>query len=177
MVDHEAILTRNRNIVRTNLGILDQWVGKEPSISYVKLKAATVALLKHDYNIPSHDFCVRLLESQGVMFTPGSALEMKGYVRIGFANNQTVLEQGLERVPSWWISLAESRCNSVVAISPRSYPSSDPCPCCHYELTQSRPAGTLPVPVDEPVSPFFPYVETTITPRGQTIGQFVHLEK
>ena len=40
----------------------------------------------------------RVLEAEGVMFTPGSALDMEGYVRIGYANNRAVLEEGLPRV-------------------------------------------------------------------------------
>ena len=32
------------------------------------------------------------------MFTPGSALEMEGYVRIGYANTPSILEDGLKRV-------------------------------------------------------------------------------
>jgi aspartate/methionine/tyrosine aminotransferase len=94
----DAILARNRAIVRTNLAILDRWVTQEPAISYVKPKAGTVALLKYDFDMPSREFCVRLLEAEGVMFTPGSALDMEGYVRIGYANNRAVLEAGLERV-------------------------------------------------------------------------------
>jgi aspartate/methionine/tyrosine aminotransferase len=94
----DAILARNRAIVRENLAILDRWVTEEPAISYVKPKGGTVALLKYDFDLPSRDFCVRLLEAEGVMFTPGSALDMEGYVRIGYANNRTVLEQGLPRV-------------------------------------------------------------------------------
>jgi aspartate/methionine/tyrosine aminotransferase len=94
----DAILARNRAIVRENLAILDRWIAEEPSISYVKPKAATVALLKYDFDMPSKDFCIRLLEAGGVMFTPGSALDMEGYVRIGYANNRAVLEAGLKRV-------------------------------------------------------------------------------
>ena len=94
----DAILTRNRAIVRENLAILDRWVAEEPAISYVKPKGGTVALLKYDVDMPSRDFCVRLLEAEGVMFTPGSALDMEGYVRIGYANNRAVLEEGLPRV-------------------------------------------------------------------------------
>ena len=94
----DAILTRNRAIVRGNLAILDRWVAEEPAISYVKPKGGTVALLKYDFDLPSRDFCVRLLETEGVMFTPGSALDMEGYVRIGYANNRAVLEEGLPRV-------------------------------------------------------------------------------
>jgi aspartate/methionine/tyrosine aminotransferase len=94
----DAILKRNRAIVRGNLAVLDKWVSGEPAISYVKPKGGTVALLKYDFDLPSRDFCVRLLEAEGVMFTPGSALDMEGYVRIGYANNRAVLEEGLPRV-------------------------------------------------------------------------------
>jgi len=94
----DAILKRSRAIVRENLAVLDRWIAEEPAISYVKPKGGTVALLKYDLDMPSRDFCVRLLEAEGVMFTPGSALDMEGYVRIGYANNRAVLEEGLPRV-------------------------------------------------------------------------------
>jgi aspartate/methionine/tyrosine aminotransferase len=105
----DAILTRNRAIVRGNLAILDRWVAEEPAISYVKPKGGTVALLKYDFDLPSRDFCVRLLESEGVMFTPGSALDMEGYVRIGYANNHAVLEEGLPRVSRFLRTLNSGR--------------------------------------------------------------------
>lgn len=94
----EAILQRSRLITRTNLALLDQWVQGEPLISYVKPKAATVALLKYELNMKSRDFCVALLGSKGVMFTPGSALDMEGYVRVGFANNPETMKMGLAKV-------------------------------------------------------------------------------
>jgi aspartate/methionine/tyrosine aminotransferase len=105
----DAILTRNRGIVRENLAILDRWVAEEPAISYVKPKGGTVALLKYDFDLPSRDFCVRLLEAEGVMFTPGSALDMEGYVRIGYANNRAVLEEGLPRVSRFLRTLNSMR--------------------------------------------------------------------
>ncbi|CAB3672124.1 Capreomycidine synthase [Paraburkholderia sediminicola] len=93
-----AILARNHDIVRTNLAILDAWVAKEPAISYIKPKSGTTALLKFDLPISSLQFCTELIEQTGVMFTPGSALDMEGYVRIGYANNRNVLETGLAKV-------------------------------------------------------------------------------
>lgn len=93
-----AILARSRELTRTNLQILDDWVAKEPLVTYVKPKSATVALLKFDLDITSRDFCVALLEAKGVMFTPGSALDMEGYVRVGFANNPEVMRTGLVKV-------------------------------------------------------------------------------
>ena len=101
-----AILARNREIVRTNLAVLDRWVAKEPAISYLKPKSGTTALLKYGFELSSREFCTRLLEREGVMFTPGSVLDMEGYVRIGYANNRSVLEQGLERVSAFLAHLA-----------------------------------------------------------------------
>jgi Aspartate/tyrosine/aromatic aminotransferase len=93
-----AILARNHEIVRTNLAILDAWIAKEPAVSYIKPKSGTTALLKYDLPISSLQFCTELIGQTGVMFTPGSALDMEGYVRVGYANNRKVLEAGLAKV-------------------------------------------------------------------------------
>jgi aspartate/methionine/tyrosine aminotransferase len=47
-----------------------------------------------DVDMSSTQFCTALIEATGVMFTPGSAFDMKGYIRIGFANPLEVLQQG-----------------------------------------------------------------------------------
>ena len=93
-----AILDRSRNITRGNLLTLDNWVENEPLISYIKPLSGTTALLKYALEIPSRDLCKKLLADTGVLFTPGSAMDMEGYVRIGYANNPEVLKQGLEKV-------------------------------------------------------------------------------
>ncbi|MEM9584911.1 MAG: aminotransferase [Pseudomonadota bacterium] len=90
-----ALLARSREITRANLAILDAWVADEPRITYVKPDAATICLLKYDIDMPSHDLCVALLEQTGVLMTPGSAFDMEGYLRIGFANHTDVLTAGL----------------------------------------------------------------------------------
>lgn len=97
----DKILERSQRITRTNLAILDEWVAGEPLISYIKPRSATITLLKYDIDMPSRDLCVRLLQETGVMFTPGSALDMEGYVRIGFANNPEVLKEGLAKVSAF----------------------------------------------------------------------------
>ncbi|KER69938.1 aminotransferase [Burkholderia cepacia] len=94
----DAILKRNHDIVRTNLAIVEAWVEREPLVSWIKPKSGTTALLKFAVDMPSREFCTELLDATGVMFTPGSALDMEGYIRIGYANNRTVLEEGLARV-------------------------------------------------------------------------------
>jgi len=103
----DKIIDRSKHITRTNLRVLDEWVSNEPSISYVKPKSATVALLKYDFDMPSRDFCVRLLKETGVMLTPGSAMDMEGYLRIGYANNLDVLKKGLSRISQFLATLRD----------------------------------------------------------------------
>jgi aspartate/methionine/tyrosine aminotransferase len=95
---HEAILSRSRRIVRGNLALLDRWVAAEPRINYVKPRSGTTAFLAYDLSMPSHEFCVRLIEQTGVMLTPGVAFDMEGHLRIGYANSPEVLQEGLSRM-------------------------------------------------------------------------------
>ncbi len=98
-LDHkEAILERSQKITRENLQILDAWINQEPLISYIKPKSGTTALLKIDLDMSSRDFCVKLIEQTGVMLTPGSVMEMEGYVRLGYANDAEVLRKGLHLI-------------------------------------------------------------------------------
>ena len=101
----DKILERNHKITRNNRQILDEWVQNEPSISYVKPQSGTTALLKFDFDMPSWDFCVQLLEKTGVMLCPGSVLNMEGFVRIGYANNSQVLTQGLSKMSAFLADL------------------------------------------------------------------------
>jgi aspartate/methionine/tyrosine aminotransferase len=94
----DQILRRSRAIVRDNLAVLDAWVADEPCVTYVKPRSGTTALLRYDLDLRSRDLCVRLVEETGVMLTPGSALDMEGYLRIGYANRADVLHEGLRRL-------------------------------------------------------------------------------
>lgn len=97
----DAILERSREITRTNLTTLDAWITAEPKTRYVKPQAGTTAFVAFDVPMSSYDLCVALLRDTGVMFTPGSALGVEGYVRIGFACLPDVLTEGLARVSQW----------------------------------------------------------------------------
>lgn len=94
----DKVLARAHRITRDNLAILADWVTREPKISWVKPKSGTTAFLKYDLPLSSRDFCIKLLEEEGVMFTPGSAMDMEGWLRIGYACPTEVLKAGLERV-------------------------------------------------------------------------------
>ena len=93
-----TLLARSRSITRTNLAILSDWVDAESLVSWVRPSAGTTALLRYDADISSRDFCSDLFRDTGVLFMPGSALEAEGTVRIGFANNEQILRDGLVQV-------------------------------------------------------------------------------
>jgi len=94
----DAVIGRSQRITRENLETLANWIDQEPLITWVKPRAGTTALLNYDLDIPSQDLCIEILKETGVMFTPGSALDMEGTLRIGFANTPSILKQGLARV-------------------------------------------------------------------------------
>ncbi|HPF45444.1 MAG: aminotransferase [Alphaproteobacteria bacterium] len=92
------IIARSQKITRENLKILDNWVTNEPLISYVRPKSGTTALLKYDLDLRSRDLCIRLLNETGVMLTPGSVMDMEGYLRMGYANSAEILKTGLGKI-------------------------------------------------------------------------------
>ena len=94
----DKIFARNLNIVRNNIAILDKWVNADPNFSYVKPKSGTTAFVKLNFDMPSRDFCLKLLESTGVLILPGSAMRMEGFFRIGYAFEARQLEIGLEKI-------------------------------------------------------------------------------
>ena len=99
----DKIAYRNQHIIKENLNILDRWVKKENGFSYIKPKGGTTALLKYEYAIPSRDFCIKILENTGVLFAPGGAMEMEGWIRIGYANDPDILTAGLEKVSEYLV--------------------------------------------------------------------------
>lgn len=97
----DKILARAHRITRQNLQIVSDWVEGEPLISWVKPKSGTTALLKYDLPISSREFCVALLEEEGVMLTPGSAMDMEGWLRLGYTNPTDDLRAGLIKLSAF----------------------------------------------------------------------------
>lgn len=97
----EAISARNLAICREGGRLLAEFVAGEPHISYVKPKGGTTAFLRYDLPLESAELCRRLQEETGVMLLPGSALDMEGYLRIGYCNDPGITEAGLARFGEW----------------------------------------------------------------------------
>lgn len=104
----DKILARNLALVKENRSILDEWVNSRADVSYIKPQSGTTALLKYHYDMSSRDFCVGLLEHSGVMLTPGSALDVEGYARIGYSNSAEILREGLALMSNYLDGLAKA---------------------------------------------------------------------
>ena len=97
LANKDKIFDRNREILIKNREILDKWVNETEGVHYIKPVAGTTALVYYDKDIPSYDLCIRLIREKGLLFTPGAAFEMEGAVRIGYAFDSKLLQQGLDK--------------------------------------------------------------------------------
>lgn len=95
--NQDKILDRSRRITRENLQVVKDWIAGEPLMSWVEPKSGTTALLKYNLPMLSRDLCVTLLQEEGVMLTPGSAMDMEGWLRLGYTNPTADLKAGLAR--------------------------------------------------------------------------------
>ena len=105
----ENILKRNRQIVRTNLSILDHWMNMQTHVSYVKPEAGTTALVYYDLGIPSRIFCEELLALTGAFVTPGECFGLEHCIRIGYACDTNTLRAGLAALDEY-IAFKEQGC-------------------------------------------------------------------
>lgn len=102
-----ALVKRNLSLARTNLALLDAFVGKYSHVcSWNKPTAGTTAFVqfkKGGEPVNDEEFVMDLLEKTKVLFLPGTPCfghgkEFNGYVRIGYVCHTEVLREGLEKL-------------------------------------------------------------------------------
>lgn len=89
------ILERTRNILRTNLPILEEWVKQTGIFSFVKPKAGAVSFIRYELKINSTGFAKKLREQESVLVVPGDHFRIDGYLRIGYGAEPNYLRAGL----------------------------------------------------------------------------------
>lgn len=99
--NRNAVLSRNVEICRENLAVIDKWIADEPHVSYVKPDFATTCFVKFDFDMSSTELCHRLREEAGVLFVPGCAFESNDHFRLGFGNPKAEIEAGLAAFSEW----------------------------------------------------------------------------
>ncbi|KAF2402888.1 putative aminotransferase [Trichodelitschia bisporula] len=105
---HDGLLSRNMNLARDNLKILDQFVINHSDVcDWVKPVAGTTAFVRFHKGgkpIDAQVLCRRLVQEAGVCWAPGDysfGKEFKGYVRIGYVCETQVLRDGLAQTALW----------------------------------------------------------------------------
>lgn len=91
----QAILNRNRKIIKENLVILDQWIATEPKASYIRPAEVSTSFIKLEVALPIEEFCLKLLKNYGVLVVPGNRFGYEGHIRLGYCCDQEILKEGL----------------------------------------------------------------------------------
>jgi aspartate/methionine/tyrosine aminotransferase len=101
----EKIVDRSMGIVKRNIEIIDAWLANNPGFSYIKPKAGPVIVIKYNLDMPSKEFCKKLLDETGVLVIPGGVLDIEGHFRVGIGNNTENLKIGLSRIAEFFNSI------------------------------------------------------------------------
>lgn len=97
----DKIIKRNLDIILRGKKILSDWISETPKIRCVEANGGTTALIKYDKQMSSVELCKKLLDDTGVLFLPGSTLEMEGYLRVGYCSDVKKLQAGLDIFAQW----------------------------------------------------------------------------
>ncbi|NHJ86070.1 MAG: aminotransferase class I/II-fold pyridoxal phosphate-dependent enzyme [Asgard group archaeon] len=98
MKNVDKIYERNYKIITANHKMLSDWIKSEPLIDWIPAKAGSVSFLKLLLDIPSEEFCLKLIREKSTFLVPGICFEMEGFFRLGFGNNTNKLKIGLQRM-------------------------------------------------------------------------------
>lgn len=97
----EEILQRNRQILQTNKETIRQWLENEPRYHVQLPQEGTVCFLRYDFDIPSEQLALELLEQTGIFFVPGSCFDYEYHLRLGLGQDCQMTKEGLERLSQW----------------------------------------------------------------------------
>jgi len=102
------ILERTRNILRSNLPILEEWIDQAGIFSFVKPKAGAISFVKYGLKVNSTRLAEKLREQKSVLVVPGDHFGIDGYLRIGYGAESNYLRAGLDLISQ---SIRESLTN------------------------------------------------------------------
>jgi aspartate/methionine/tyrosine aminotransferase len=96
------ILERTRGILRRNYPLLESWVRQRgQALRLVPPRAGAIAYLRYGWRINSTELVIRLRDEQSVLIVPGDHFGMDGFLRVGFGNEPSDLQSGLDRMAAW----------------------------------------------------------------------------
>ncbi|KAJ5316765.1 hypothetical protein PENANT_c016G08195 [Penicillium antarcticum] len=102
------ILTKHLDMASKNLAILESFVDKHESVSWIKPSSGATAFVRFSSNgVPVDDveFCLKLKEQKGVLLAPGSlcfglpaAQDFRGFVRMHITGPPEKMQVGLDAI-------------------------------------------------------------------------------
>ena len=65
-------------------------------------RGGTTALVYYDFDLPSYDFCRRMLAETGAFVTPGDCFDIPRSFRVGYACDTETLRDGLAAMSAFF---------------------------------------------------------------------------
>lgn len=92
----DRILARNREIVRTNRAILDDWLRTQPHLRCANKSFSPIAFLGYDFEISGVDLCTEIYEKTGTLLCHGDCFDVPKSFRLGYGYVEpALLSEGL----------------------------------------------------------------------------------
>lgn len=93
----EKLVERNREIVLSNLPLLDTFIKERPdTFSWIKPNASTIGFVRYQREGDVHAFCEELVRRAGVLLLPGSVYDEPRFIRFGYGRRN--MPQALQRL-------------------------------------------------------------------------------
>ena len=98
----DRVLKRNNEIIRENHKLLDDWIRKEPHLSWIPPKAGSVGLMRHYLDTSAEKICLDLIKEKSTFLVPGDCFGYPDHIRIGYGCDKKVLNEGLNRFSEYF---------------------------------------------------------------------------
>ena len=95
IINRNKIIGRNRAIIKENLKQVEEWINREPALSFRRPDMGSVAIIKYDLPVDSVEFCRTLVEETGFLIMPGYAFGMEGHFRIGLVSPPEITKEAI----------------------------------------------------------------------------------
>jgi aspartate/methionine/tyrosine aminotransferase len=110
MRHRDRIVTRNTEIIRSNLAEARTWMADRSSfLSWTPPRGGLLALLKYDLPLDSLPLADKLATEYSVMLAPGSAFGYERHLRLGVGQRPDIFRKGLEEAGRCFEELTTGR--------------------------------------------------------------------
>ncbi|MBZ5556670.1 MAG: aminotransferase class I/II-fold pyridoxal phosphate-dependent enzyme [Acidobacteriia bacterium] len=104
------ILARTRRILNANYPVIAEWLAAHGALfSHAPPDAGAIVYARYHHPINSTELVTRLREQKSVLIVPGDHFGMDGYLRIGFGDEMSYLQNGLNRLHDLLLDIGAAR--------------------------------------------------------------------